>query len=65
MRLTLLFLRKIGIIFSSPVHKPAGILINLINKVRCNVLKALEAHDARAALAAMRTHIANTLEFRM
>jgi DNA-binding GntR family transcriptional regulator len=29
------------------------------------VLKALEAHDARAASAAMRTHIANTLEFRM
>jgi len=63
----------------------AGILINLIDKVRwirraCvdsparvqgafkeirAVLKALEAHDARAASAAMRTHIANTLEFRM
>lgn len=62
----------------------AGILINLIDKVRWirrasidspsriqgafkeirAVLKALEARDAKAASAAMHTHIANTLEFR-
>jgi DNA-binding GntR family transcriptional regulator len=62
----------------------AGILVNLIDKVRWirrgsaahplrineafveihAVLDALEARDAEAATAAMRTHIENTLEFR-
>ncbi len=62
----------------------AGILVNLIDKVRWirrgsaayplrindafveihAVLDALEARDAEAASAAMRTHIENTLEFR-
>lgn len=62
----------------------AGILINLIDKIRWirrasidspsriqaayreirAVLKALEARNAKAASAAMHTHIANTLEFR-
>jgi DNA-binding GntR family transcriptional regulator len=62
----------------------AGILVNLIDKVRWirrgsaahplrindafveihSVLDALEARDAEAASAAMRTHIENALEFR-